>query len=195
MGLDAVRCVRFDANNNTYGAVVEGFTLINGATHYNGGTHKAWSAGGGAFFGSLTTSESEACYLVDCVISNCVSPRGGGMYYGNAVRCRFTGNYSSMNSTAVRDANIYWCVVDGNYGADSTAYLGGSKAVNCTFANAAGGMLRGNNTNTLASVFNTVVLSYKSKSTTPYAALTNCVLSSDCEFRAYNLKGEHATNM
>ena len=192
MGLDAVRCVRI--GNNTYGAVLEGFTLINGATHYYGGTHKAWSAGGGAFFGKLSQSHEQSSYLVDCVISNCVSPRGGGMYYGNAVRCRFTGNYSSENSTAVRDGNLYWCVLDGNYGADSVAYLGGSKAVNCTFVNAAGGMFRGNSTNTLATVLNTVVLSYKSKTTAPYVALTNCVLSEDCEFRAYNLKGEHATN-
>lgn len=191
MGLDAVRCVRI--GNNTYGAVVEGFTLINGATHYYGSTHKAWSAGGGAFFGKLSKTHEQSSYLVDCVISNCVSPRGGGMYYGNAVRCRFTGNSASVNANAARDANLYWCVVDGNYGSDSVTYFGGSKAVNCTFANASSVLFRGNGTNAFATVYNTVALAY-TKATSAYVAATNCVLANDCEFRAFNLKGEHATN-
>ena len=35
MGTDAIRCVKFMDNASALGAVVEGFTLINGATHYN----------------------------------------------------------------------------------------------------------------------------------------------------------------
>ena len=194
MGLDAVRCVRFDFTDATHGAVVEGFTLVNGATHYNNNNHSAYSSGGGAYFGKATSNPSQASYLVDCVVSNCVSTRGGGMYYGNAVRCRFTGNRATANANAVRAANIYWCVVDGNTGADSTVYLDGTKAVNCTFANAQGAMLRGNSSNTVASVFNSVALFYKNKALSQYTAMTNCVLSEDCEFRAYNTQGEHATN-
>ena len=51
MGLDAVRCVRFNFAKTTQGAVVEGFTLINGATHYYDNNHSAYtySTGGGAF--------------------------------------------------------------------------------------------------------------------------------------------------
>ena len=101
MGLDAVRCVRFDFTDATHGAVVEGFTLVNGATHYNNNNHSAYSSGGGAYFGKATSNPSQASYLVDCVVSNCVSTRGGGMYYGNAVRCRFTGNRATANANAV----------------------------------------------------------------------------------------------
>ena len=190
MGLDAVRCVRFSYDENTHGAVLEGFTLINGATHYNSGKDSPCSIGGGAYFGSRTAGEETASYLVDCVVSNCVSTRGGGIYYGNAIRCRITGNYTSNNSPAVRDGNLYWCIVDGNYGSAVAAYLGGAKAVGCTIVNTpsdAWPALRGNNSTdkdpTRCLAFNTVVLNNAVKEST-HISLTNCVVDSRCKYYA-----------
>ena len=181
MGPDAIRCVRFSFDNATHGAIVEGFTLLNGATHYNNGSYAMRSIGGGACFGNRTTSDTTGSYLVDCVVSNCVATRGGGIYFGNAVRTRFTGNKATSNAPAVRDGNLYYCLIDGaNVGSSGICYLGGCKAIGCTIANCvASTPLRGNsvaadNQYTPCLAYNTVVLQFVS-STGYYLALTNCV--------------------
>ena len=185
MGVDAIRCVRFSDSSSALGAVVEGFTLVNGATHYYNksnvaGGYDRSTVGGGADFGSLTTSTTTPSFLVDCVISNCVATRGGGIYFGNAVRCRFTGNYANINSPAVRDGNMYYCILDGNFGSTGCAYLGGANAVNCTIVNFANQIaFRGNNAanGTRGLALNTVILQHAKGSSSLAAPLTNCVVA------------------
>ena len=192
MGMDAIRCVRFQFTDATHGAVVEGFTLINGATRwYNNsgeaGGYDRCTVGGGADFGVLTTGPSTASYLVDCVISNCVATRGGGMYFGNAVRCRFTGNYARMNSPAVRDGNMYYCISDGNFGASSPIYLGGANAINCTIVNEPEQTtVRGNADNTPCVGANCVVLQHRTVSGNNRdgicISLSNCVIAANAVY-------------
>ncbi|MCQ2391065.1 MAG: hypothetical protein MJ240_06560 [Kiritimatiellae bacterium] len=184
MGTDAIRCVRVDFADPVHGSVIEGFSLVNGATHYNGGNYAANSIGGGVNFGNRTTSSAKASYLVDCVVSNCVATRGGGIYFGNAVRTRFVDNAAPKNGTAVRDAHLYYCVLDGaNKGSGGVAYLGGTKAVNCTIANAPIAAVRGNlNTdNTYGSFLNCAILHHVS-GTAIHVVATNSVLASNCAY-------------
>ncbi|MBR3820493.1 MAG: hypothetical protein IKJ37_02605 [Kiritimatiellae bacterium] len=191
MGLDAVRCIRVDFKDATHGTVIEGFTIMNGATRYNGNNQAICSSGGGIHFGKRTTSEANASYLVDCVVSNCAATRGAGMYFGNAVRCRFTGNAATHSGSAVRASNLYWCIVDANYGA-AQAYLDGANVVNTTFANSNFRAIRGNNVGSEARVYNSVLLSYNHDSASSYTSFANCVLPSGCDFRAQNTQGESA---
>ena len=187
MGVDAIRCVKFMDTTSALGAVVEGFTLINGATHYYNKSNQAGgydrnTCGGGADFCSLTTSAKTPSFLVDCVISNCVAARGGGIYFGNAVRCRFTCNYASGNSTAVRDGNIYWCILDANWGSDGTAYLGGANAVNCTVVNSPNtSPIKGNSDNTRCIACNCVALQHTAQRST-YVSMSNCVIAADSPY-------------
>ena len=65
MGEDAIRCVRFGYAAAVHGAVVEGFTLVNGATRYYNnsgaaGGYDRCTVGGGADFGDRTKGESSA---------------------------------------------------------------------------------------------------------------------------------------
>ena len=191
MGLDAIRCIRVDFSDGTHGTVIEGFTIINGATRYNNNNQAICSSGGGVHFGKITTSEAKASYLVDCVVSNCVATRGGGMYFGNAVRCRFTGNAATHSGSAVRASNLYWCIADANFGAVQ-AYLDGANAVNTTFANSNCRAFRGNSTGTEARVYNSVLLSYNHDATSSYSSFVNCVMPSGCDFRAQNTENEAA---
>lgn len=192
MGPDAIRCVRFEYNSSTHGAVLEGFTLVDGATHYNGGSYAFRSVGGGAFFGNRTTSNSDGSYLVDCVITNCLATRGAGMYFGNAVRCRFTENHATVNGAAVRDGNVYWSVLDRNYGASAAVYLGKTKCVNCTIVNnPTDNVLRGNsNDGTYCTALNSVVLHNSPNGSGRYIAVTNCVIDN---VRKYYWENSDAT--
>ena len=194
LGQDAIRCVRFQYNNSTHGAVVEGFTLVNGATRYNNGVYHRCSVGGGADFGARTSGTSDASYLVDCVISNCVATRGGGMYFGNAVRCLFTGNHAGSNAPAARDANLYWCILDGNWGSAGIAYLGGTKAINCTIVNSSNsGALRGNSTDTRCIGGNCAILQHGAGSCV-YITLTNCVVAANITYCFNGSTAETRTN-
>ena len=194
MGMDAIRCVRFASNNSALGAVLEGFTLVDGATQYANGDYKAWSAGGGAWFGTRDTSS----ILVDCVISNCVATRGGGMYYGNAARCRFTGNYANKNSPAVRDGNIYWCIADANWGSSATIYLGGANAVNCTIANVPSQTsIRGNASDTKCIAANCAILQHATSSSGDngfHVALSNCVIAAGMKYYSGSSGTDTITN-
>ena len=192
MGTDAIRCVKFMDNDSARGAVVEGFTLINGATHYYNKSNVAGgydrnTVGGGADFCSLTTSTRAPSFLVDCVISNCVATRGGGIYFGNAVRCRFTGNYANQNAASVRDGNMYYCISEGNFGASSPVYLGGANAINCTIVNEPEQTtFRGNADATPCIGANCVVLQHRTVSSGNRdgicISLSNCVIAANAVY-------------
>lgn len=134
LGDEAVRCVSIEA----VGAILEGFTLEDGATKA-GSADAADNRGGG-----LLVLPKATGYAVDCLFSNCVARAGGGMALGvgnnpaganravgAAVRCRFIGCSASRVGAAVREVPSWFCVFDGF---DVTpVYSLTAPSVNCTF--------------------------------------------------------------
>ncbi|MCQ2391273.1 MAG: hypothetical protein MJ240_07600 [Kiritimatiellae bacterium] len=117
---DAVRCVCLRT-----GAVVKGFTLLDGRTN---GSGAEWDICGGAVC-SYKSSAEEQGMLVDCVITNCGSANRGPNVYGHVtlLRCRIMqpacGSYDFYKGA---------CVVDSIIQETSTAY-DSCQFVNCTF--------------------------------------------------------------
>lgn len=134
LGDNAVRCVSIEA----VGAVLEGFTLTDGATKA-GSSDAVDNRGGG-----LLVLPKATGYAVDCLFSNCVARAGGGMALGvannakgqnkavgAAVRCRFIGCSASSVGAAVREVPSWFCVFDDF---DMTpVYSITAPSVNCTF--------------------------------------------------------------
>ena len=80
---------------------------------------------GGGIYGKDTSSVVE-----DCVISNNVAMRGGGIRIGTVRRCRVVCNRSASMGAGVRDAHLYDSLVDGNTGG-TTVYS--ARVCGCTF--------------------------------------------------------------
>lgn len=118
LGPNALRCAALAQN-----AKLKGFTLVDG--HSNGVNSETFDNEGGGVRGYDKTSLVE-----DCVISNCVAYRGGGMRYASAVRCKFVGNRAVAMGSGPRDSWIYDCLVDRNFGL-CAAYV--KYALRCTF--------------------------------------------------------------
>ena len=86
MGPASVRCIYVSGTGR--GAVIEGFTIMRGATRFDdSGSGNVWQNYGGGVWVDGTNG-----YVVDCVISNCVGTRGAAMCGGTAVRTLLTGN-------------------------------------------------------------------------------------------------------
>ena len=104
-GPNAILPIKMLGSGNT----IKGITIANGRqTEYGNSKY-----GGGVVFEYYSEYNS----LIDCVITNCVAVRGGGVLGKfHALRCRFTGNFATEGSHAM--------------------YL--ITAVNCIFENTAG---------------------------------------------------------
>ena len=121
-GLGAVRCVKLAS-----GARIEGFTLTGGHT-YAEASNKGKSGGG-------VECADYASYIVDCVISNNVSYRGGGGHKGTYIRTKILSNYATeIGSGLYEGCYLYNCLFDNNGGIGF--YSAGSRSlmVNCLFA-------------------------------------------------------------
>ncbi|MCQ2391691.1 MAG: hypothetical protein MJ240_09735 [Kiritimatiellae bacterium] len=120
IGPKAVRCVA--SNKDMKGIVLAGLTLRDGACDSSVRGGGIYSAGNGYIT------------LVDCVVSNCAAPRGGGIYNCTAHASKFFYNFASGGfGSAVGYSRIANCLVAYNYGAEPLGYIYG--AVNCTVAN------------------------------------------------------------
>lgn len=109
----------FHANNSLY-AAFEGFTIRD----CYAGTNSANNVDrGGA---------AAVVMLIDCVVSNCVAFRGGGLYGGVAYRCRFTANraLSASYGAATVSSSLSNCLIDRNVGSSPISYP--YEMVNCT---------------------------------------------------------------
>ncbi|MBR6587653.1 MAG: hypothetical protein IKK82_09550, partial [Kiritimatiellae bacterium] len=109
-GSAAILPVMMDGGDN----VIKGITIANGRQTVFTNAREA-NYGGGVRFVKYTSGWNNK--MVDCVVTNCVANRGGGVFgAAYALRCRFTGNYAQEGAHA--------------------QYL--HMAVNCTFENTKG---------------------------------------------------------
>ena len=120
-GPKAVVPIKMNGDNN----LVKGFTIANG--RQSAWANTAATYGGGATFGASNDR------MVDCVITNCVANRGGGVNnLGHMLRCRFTGNFASEGSHALIMKTAVNCVFE--YTTRYAIYNSNNAAtiINCT---------------------------------------------------------------
>lgn len=159
-GPNAVSCVRLNS-----GSMVRGFTLRNGHSPANDN-----SKPGGAVFAEGTDN---AAYVVDCVITNNFAGYGAGLYYGTAIRCRFSGNGSS---TSLRGSDMLfgraWNCELGDIAAGECNIYNPEWIVNCVFHGTGNVSYRaGDDYNT--DIRNSIVLKYAGR----HMKLINCATS------------------
>ncbi len=106
-GSGAVRCVRLAS-----GARIQGFTLTGGRTYAT--ASNSGKSGGGVY------CDGASSIVVDCIISNNVSYRGGGGFQGTYIRTKILSNFATeLSSGLYAGCTLYGCVFDGN---DGTGY-------------------------------------------------------------------------
>ena len=127
LGKGAVRCVYL---NN--GAKVKGFTLRGG--HTDGTNEVDENNYGGGVVGRTIAGNA----VEDCVVTGCVSHRGGAGFNATFTRCRIVGNRVTGNSPAGRQVALYGCYVADNLARDGGIYSGvvqyHNDIIGCTFA-------------------------------------------------------------
>jgi hypothetical protein len=128
-GPNAVRCAYMTKG------VLQGFTLTGGATD-RVNLEDENNRGGGVYVPELTYTPE----ILDCVITNCASVRGGGTHAGTLRRCVLRGNYAERNSAAVRGSVAYDCLIVNNLtcGTIPLSAVAYGWCYNCTLANNAG---------------------------------------------------------
>lgn len=122
-GDNAIRCVcLYD------GALLDGFTLVDGATR-GGNIGSDNNVGGGVI--AKRADLAGAPMIRDCTITNCTASCGGAGFGGIYVNCRIVGNRAWNNGT-LRECGAVNCWFDGNRSAQLVGYSYGD-IVNCTF--------------------------------------------------------------
>lgn len=178
MGDQAERCVLVEPDMEL---VLKGFTLANGASRCARDAADVRANRGGAVSSNGDVMDTEAFTLVDCIITNNVGTRGGAVYGGRAVRCRFFDNHASNFGHAVRETVLYYCLFakndplpGANDGIGVVAW--GQGVYNCTFADNAAAVL----SNTTAPIVNSLFVGnqnvYGGSSATCIPWFTNCVV-------------------
>ena len=94
-GTDAVRCVEMKENTK-----LVGFTVCGG---------RAPGVANNVYGGGIYAANSNNVVVVDCVISNNVSGRAGGMVNGIAVRCEFMNNRAVVTGQHTLSTSLYNC--------------------------------------------------------------------------------------
>ena len=119
-GVDSLRCAYLADT-----AILKGFTLRNGYAHYSGTDGYAYSGGGSNGKG----------LVVDCVYSNNTTCyRGGNVYNGTFLRCRFgPAVYSVYNICSFQ--KMVDCVFDLDRADEKVYSLSEGAFFNCTFVN------------------------------------------------------------
>jgi len=131
-GPAAVRCVFVDSAG--IGSYLKGFTLRSGASRTESGSGTAKNNGG-----AVVVNASDALsqfYVVDCVISNCVSKaRGGAAFGGTFIRC-WISDCRAYRDVAFMNSSVINCVISrcrAAYGNYKTIAYSSCKFANCTF--------------------------------------------------------------
>lgn len=132
-GTNAVACVFLEAGDAGY-AVVRGFTLTGGRTHFFYGYDAAkgywdYNAIGGAAVALQSYDGAYGARVENCIVSNNFSCCGGAFNSVYAINCRVFDNFAE-NGAASMNSFHQGCIVDSNHGA---AAIANPRAVwNCT---------------------------------------------------------------
>lgn len=155
-GANAIRGVYLNSN-----AILRNFTVTKGYTpNYSDQT------GGGVLAAGRTS-----CYVVDCVVTNCVASRGA-LASVTAVRCRFANNRASTG-TDIFSGAAFNCVF-GNCLGDGYNVYQGAPYVNCTFYG--DGKCMHVQSGAVNVIYNSLVLKTATGNNTIY---TNCIYHAD----------------
>lgn len=178
-GKGATRCVFMNYNTS-----LRGFTVTGGRTDAVTGDSSDNTAAGGVL------AKNDTAVVSDCIISNNVAQRGGGVYFGTYDRCRFLNNsvVNGGNGSAVHGESgalsspstvkVRNCIVAGNAGY-VTIYYGALD--NCTLA--ADNVDHNGNANQMTllnacpSVRNTLILGFKT--TAEVIGFYNCAFTAE----------------
>lgn len=129
----AIRCVGFTNATAAANSVVSGFTIRDGASYYGDGTDKFAAYGGGVMCPGWGGGSSIS--VVDCVVSNCVATRGGGVANVTLVRSLVTCCRANTSGAAGRYLFAYNCVFSKNRNFDGSVnqarVVTYSKLANC----------------------------------------------------------------
>ena len=186
-GEGAVRCIVLHP-----GSSLSGFTLTGGRTKASNSDNKGDALCGGGILASRcrgassSTLDSKLPRIDDCVISNCVARRGGGVYNGVYNRCRLMDNkvVSGGNGSAGRGISkgYFYCfntIIDRNAGFSTTFY---ATLENCTIGdgNSQDGNLDGISVvNNSPLVLNSLILGNKGSADSGGNVFSNCVFNTD----------------
>ena len=168
-GPAAIVPLKMTGGNN----LVRGITICNGRQLAYANADASY--GGGAVFSGMTSGDR----MVDCVVTNCIANRGGGVKeLQYALRCRFTGNYGGEGSHAIKLQTAVNCIFENTsgYAVYNVNYNG--YVLNCLFRGNTAGGWRTNDGST--HVYNSVML--KVGSTKPkykYCDFYNCLFDFD----------------
>lgn len=163
-GLNAIVPVKMLGGNN----VIKGFTIANGR-------QSAWSPsspGGGAVFDASTDQ------MIDCVVTNCVAMRGGGVQHlGYALRCHFTGNYAVEGSHGQFLYNAVNCLFENTFGYAVYNNSDAGVMVNCTFRGNMQGSVRVNSSQTR--FYNSIFIKASDTQKAKHGDFYNCLFDYD----------------
>ena len=120
-GTDAVRCVEMAANSK-----LVGFTVCGGRAPVfsNDSSTSKWGAG-------VHAANSNNVVVADCIISNNVAGRAGGMSHGIAVRCEFMNNRAHTSGPHVMRSSLYNCYLHDALSGGGTYHASQSTMRNC----------------------------------------------------------------
>ncbi len=128
-GPNAVRCVYMSRG------VLEGFTLAGGATD-SVNLENENNRGGGVY----VPENSYGPLVLDCIITNNASVRGGGGHAGTFRRCVLRDNFAANNASALRGSVSHDCLIANSRA--GTEYVGSALAYGwaygCTVADNVG---------------------------------------------------------
>ena len=120
MGDGSMRCLA--SNNNVIKCIAKDITFRDGCDNNSNSKNR----GGGIY-----AHESNGITIIDCVVSNCAAPRGGGAHNIIAHSSVFMGNYASSSyGSALNQSRVANCLLVGNDGYSVMSYM--SQVVNCT---------------------------------------------------------------
>ncbi len=128
-GPNAMRCVYLKKG------ALEGLTLTGGATD-RVNLENENNRGGGVYVPEYTYTP----LVLDCIISNNASVRGGGIHAGTLRRCILRDNYAANNSSAIRGSYAYDCLIANNRtgGSPTLSAVAYGWCFTCTVANNTG---------------------------------------------------------